>query len=133
MGIIKSFIGANLIYIIVAAVIAAMVGAAYFYYKDTQKRLIQAAVERVHMERDLEALKAQQAARDRDMAVVQEQQQILLDGLTAIREEALELEKLFRDHDLAALAAAKPRLIERRVNDATKKLFKDLEALSRGK
>jgi predicted negative regulator of RcsB-dependent stress response len=48
MGIIKSFVGANLIYIIVAAVIAAMVGAAYFYYQDTQKRLIQAAVERVH-------------------------------------------------------------------------------------
>jgi hypothetical protein len=85
------------------------------------------------MERDLEALKAQTAAQERDMAVVQEQQQILLDGLLAVREEALELEKLFKEHDLEALAAAKPRLIERRVNDATKRVFKDLEALSRGK
>ena len=42
-----------------------------------------------------------------------------------------ELQRLYQEHDFTRLAAAKPGLIERRINDATQKLFDDLTEQSR--
>ena len=39
-----------------------------------------------------------------------------------------ELSKKLREHDLTRLTLRKPGLIEKRVNDATKKVFEELES-----
>ena len=39
-----------------------------------------------------------------------------------------ELSKKLREHDLTRLTLRKPGLIEKRVNDATQKVFEDLES-----
>ena len=43
------------------------------------------------------------------------------------REEML---RIFRDHDLTNLATQKPGLIEKRINDGTRKAFDDLESIT---
>ncbi len=40
------------------------------------------------------------------------------------------LNQKLRDHNLTKLSAAKPGLIQRRVNDATAKIFKELEDIT---
>ena len=41
-----------------------------------------------------------------------------------------ELRQKLLDHDLTRLATAKPGLIEKRINDATEKLFNDIERIT---
>ena len=45
-------------------------------------------------------------------------------------QETNELRRILLDHDLTNLALEKPGLIERRVNDATKNVFDDLESIT---
>lgn len=42
-----------------------------------------------------------------------------------------ELESLLSRHDLKALAQAKPKMIEKRINEGTSKVLKELEELTR--
>ena len=41
-----------------------------------------------------------------------------------------ELNEKLREHNLTKLSAAKPGLIEKRVNEATSKIFKELETIT---
>jgi hypothetical protein len=47
------------------------------------------------------------------------------------RERANGLSKMLAEHDFEHLASKKPKLIERRVNSATRRVFDDIEALTR--
>lgn len=127
----KKIIGPYLIYIIAGLAVLALVGAAYFYYTDSQRRMAEFAAQNAQLRQAVETLEARQAAILRDQAIVNREQQRLLDALDEIREQASELEQIFEEHDLGSLAEARPRLIERRINDATKRIFDELEALSR--
>ena len=54
----------------------------------------------------------------------------LQENLQEVELENSRLNRLFREHDLTDLASKKPGLIEQRINDATKKVFDDLESLT---
>lgn len=51
-------------------------------------------------------------------------------GLEKATKENNRLNKLFREHDLTKLATEKPGLIEKRINDATKNIFNELESIT---
>lgn len=56
----------------------------------------------------------------------------LLEKYRQEKAKANELSKMLSKHDFEHLASRKPGLIERRVNAATRRVFDDLETLTRG-
>ena len=120
------------IYILIAVVglVGGVVYGGYYYYKDTQSR-IQTLTEN---NAKLETAKA-----------IQDQ---TIDALIADREKfdklnkelQVKLEKAndykntlidkLRKHDLAKLSMKKPGMMEKRINNGTKKLFRSLESLT---
>tara|TARA_B100002019_G_C21269409_1_gene601285 strand:+ start:2453 stop:2833 length:381 start_codon:yes stop_codon:yes gene_type:complete len=99
----------------------------YFYYTDTQRELTEL--------RSLNAAMELQVATQNDtiekMATQYETQAKALGELTSANAQIVaERDRyldIFRRHDLSKLAAAKPGLIEPRVNNATKEVFDSLE------
>ena len=99
----------------------------YFYYNDTQRELTEL--------RELNMAMELQVATQNDtidkMQTQYETQALALGELTAanaeIQAESDRYLDIFRRHVLSKLAAAKPGLIEPRVNNATKQVFDSLE------
>ena len=118
------------ILIVVVGLVGGVVYGGYYYYKDTQSR-IQTLTEN---NAKLETAKA-----------IQDQ---TIDALIADREKfdklnkelQVKLEKAndykntlidkLRKHDLAKLSMKKPGMMEKRINNGTKKLFRSLESLT---
>ena len=116
--------------IVVVGLVGGVVYAGYYYYKDTQSR-IQTLTEN---NAKLETAKA-----------IQDQ---TIDTLIADREKFDKLNKdlqtkldkansykntlidKLRKHDLAKLSLKKPGLVEKKINNGTKKLFRSLESLT---
>lgn len=76
------------------------------------------------------ALESTRAAIDRmNQTAVRNAQETadLEDRLQASTESLTELRRLLQEHDLTRLALEKPGLIERRMNTATERLFRDIE------
>ena len=118
------------ILIVVVGLVGGVVYGGYYYYKDTQSR-IQTLTEN---NAKLETAKA-----------IQDQ---TIDTLIADREKFDKLNKelqvklqkpnyykntlidKLRKHDLAKLSLKKPGLVEKKINNGTKKLFRSLESLT---
>jgi glucan phosphorylase len=105
-------------------------GGAYIYYKDTQERLQLAAANLARAETAAEANK--QAY---DLLIVQQEEtQQQLEQLNQELQQAEayqdELIGKLRRHNLTMLSMQKPGLIETRVNNATKAIFDELEAIT---
>ena len=105
-------------------------GGAYIYYKDTQERLQLSAANLARAETAAEANK--QAY---DLLIVQQeetQQQLQQLNQELQQAEAYQDELIgkLRRHNLTMLSMQKPGLIETRVNNATKAIFDELEAIT---
>ena len=118
------------ILIIVVGLVGGVVYGGYYYYKDTQSR-IQTLTENSAR---LEAVTKEQ---DNTINVLVEDQQ-KFEELNIELQCKLYKENEYKDvligklrkHDLAKLSMQKPGLIEKRINNGTKKLFKSLEDLT---
>ena len=120
------------IYILIAVVglVGGVVYGGYYYYKDTQSR-IQTLTENSAR---LEAVTKEQ---DNTINVLVEDQQ-KFEELNIELQSKLDKANEYKDvligklrkHDLAKLSMQKPGLIEKRINNGTKKLFKSLEDLT---
>ncbi len=99
----------------------------YLYYTNTQAELIELREYNMAMELQV---KTQNETIDK-MSKQYEQQAKALGELTSknaeIEKEMTRYLDIFRRHNLSKLAAAKPGLIEPRVNNATKDVFDSLE------
>jgi flagellar basal body-associated protein FliL len=120
--------------IIIIGLSGALAGGGYFYYKSTQKTISNLQTENTTLQLDVqELLRADLTNRETisqlraDIDKAKEDDRALL--LRAQKAEIYqdELLKLLQSHDLTKLTAAKPGLIESRVNEATKKLLEDFE------
>ena len=120
------------IYILVAVVglVGGVVYGGYYYYKDTQSRIqtltennvkIMAAKEA--QDNTINTLIADREKFDK----LNKQLQVKLDKANEYRDTLID--KL-RKHDLAKLSMKKPGLVEKRINNGTKKLFRSLENLT---
>ena len=118
------------ILIVVVGLVGGVVYGGYYYYKDTQSR-IQTLTENSAR---LEAVTREQ---DNTINVLVEDQQ-KFEELNIELQSKLDKANEYKDvligklrkHDLAKLSMQKPGLIEKRINNGTKKLFKSLEDLT---
>ena len=118
------------ILIIVVGLVGGVVYGGYYYYKDTQSP-IQTLTENSAR---LEAVTKEQ---DNTINVLVEDQQ-KFEELNIELQSKLDKANEYKDvligklrkHDLAKLSMQKPGLIEKRINNGTKKLFKSLEDLT---
>ena len=116
--------------IVVLGLVGGSVYGAYYYYKDSQQR-IQILTENTAK---LETAKQMQDAtinamiedRERFSALTKELQTNL--SKANVYKDVL-IGKL-RKHDLAKLSLRKPGLVEKKINNGTKKLFRSLEVMS---
>lgn len=115
-------------------VILAMGGAGAWYYDTTQAKIetltaynaqLTANVEQMEAvnEKNIETIARMEADFKRQAEQFQEVQQ----DLAKIREQNNELKNRLGKHDIGALAEAKPALVERVINGASKKAFRCFE------
>ena len=120
------------IYILIAVVglVGGVVYGGYYYYKDTQSR-IQTLTEN---NAKLETAKAIQDQTIETLIADREKFDKLNKELQVKLEKANDykntlIDKL-RKHDLSKLSLKKPGLVEKKINNGTKKLFRSLESLT---
>lgn len=114
----------------VVGLVGGVVYGGYYYYKDTQSR-IQTLTEN---NSKLEVATQQQEQtintliEDREkFDELNKELQVKLDKANQYRDTLID--KL-RKHDLAKLSLKKPGLVEKKINNGTKKLFRSLESLT---
>ena len=116
--------------IVVVGLVGGVVYGGYYYYKDTQSR-IQTLTE------NNAKIMAAKAAQDNTINTLIEDRE-KFDELNKELQTKLDkandykntlIEKL-RKHDLAQLSMKRPGLVEKRINNGTKKLFRSLESLT---
>ena len=114
----------------VVGLVGGVVYGGYYYYKDTQSR-IQTLTEN---NSKLEVATQQQEqtintlVEDREkFEELNKELQVKLDKANQYRDTLID--KL-RKHDLAKLSLKKPGLVEKKINNGTKKLFRSLESLT---
>ena len=120
------------IYILIAVVglVGGVVYGGYYYYKDTQSR-IQTLTEN-NSKLEIATQQQEQTINTlvedaKKFAELNNELQVKLDKANQYKDVLID--KL-RKHDLANLSMKKPGLVEKRINNGTKKLFRSLESLT---
>tara|TARA_R110000772_G_scaffold44603_4_gene102592 strand:- start:309 stop:683 length:375 start_codon:yes stop_codon:yes gene_type:complete len=116
--------------IFVLGIIGGVGYGAYAYYQDTQQRIAtlqtnNAKLETVSKQNEL-TVKSLQANQEKFATLNKDLQM----KLNEAEEYGDDLRKKLHKHDLTRLSIKKPGLIEKRINDGTKKLFKSIESLT---
>ena len=118
------------ILVVVVGLVGGVVYGGYYYYKDTQSRIqtltennakIMAA--KAAQDNTINALIADREKFDK----LNKELQSDLDKANSYKNTLID--KL-RKHDLAKLSMKKPGLVEKKINNGTKKLFRSLESLT---
>jgi len=120
------------LYILIAVVglVGGVVYGGYYYYKDTQSRI------QTLTENNAKVMAAKEAQDNTINALIEDREKF--DELNKVLQTKLDkandykntlIDKL-RKHDLAKLSMKKPGLVEKRINNGTKKLFRSLESLT---
>ena len=116
--------------IVVVGLVGGAIAGGYYYYTDSQAR-IQALIENT-----AKLQMAKQVQDDTISALVSDQKKFakLNSDLRGRLDKANDYKDVLigklRKHNLSKLSLKKPLLVEKRINAATAKLFKSLEALS---
>ena len=116
------------VYLIMGSVLATIAVGGYFYYKDTQAQIKLLTENAAKLETAVEAKDTVIDQMQEDSKKQAELNAQLNKSLRAAESYQDELLNKLQEHDLTRLAIKKPGLIERRINDATKQLFDDLES-----
>ena len=103
---------------------------AYYYYKDTQARIATLTENSAKLEQAANTQKQTIDTLVADAKKYQELNKELNTKLEAANDYRNTLIDKLRKHNLAALSLKKPGLVERKINNGTKKLFESLEKLS---
>ena len=117
--------------LIMGALLAALAGGAWFYVTTTNAEIETLTANNAILKSVAE--QNQETVRQLRQDIVEEQVAMtaLNERLRKSEENREQLLKIFRKHDLTRLAASKPGLIEKRINDGTAKAFDDLESVTR--
>ena len=116
--------------VIVLGMVGGSVYGAYYYYKDSQDRI------RILTENTAKLETAKQLQDDTINAMIEDREkfaelnkelQTNLDKANVYKDVLI---NKLRKHDLAKLSLKKPGLVEKKINNGTKKLFRSLEVMS---
>ena len=117
-------------YIIIAVVGSMVATVGLLYYRDTQKRI--SALQQNNAKLEV-AVQSKETALN-EMTANFEKQSRLNKELTGKLEDAEkdqdDLRSKLQKHDLTRLSIGKPGMMEKRINDDTKKLFSDFESIT---
>jgi hypothetical protein len=116
--------------VVVVGLVGGSVYGAFYYYKDTQQR-IQILTEntaKLETAKKLQDITINTMIEDREKFA--ELNKELQSNMAAANKYRDVLINKLRKHDLTKLSLKKPRLVERKINAGTAKLFRSLEVLS---
>jgi|TARA_R110000851_G_scaffold245543_1_gene398283 hypothetical protein len=116
--------------IIVLGLVGGSAYGAWYYYKDTQDR-IQVLTEntaKLELAKQLQDDTINTMIEDREeFAKLNKELQINLDAANDYKDNLI---NKLRKHDLSKLSLKKPGLVEKKINNGTKNLFRSLEVIS---
>ena len=120
------------IYILIAVIglIGGVLYGGYYYYKDTQARIAVLTENSAKLEQAANTQKQTIDTLVEDAAKYRELNKELNTKLEAANEYKNTLIDKLRKHDLAKLSLQKPGMVEKRINNGTKRLFESLEKLT---
>ena len=118
------------LFLIIMGVIGAVGFGGYIYYKDTQARIAILTENSAKLEQAANTQKQTIDTLVEDAAKYRELNKELNTKLEAANEYKNTLIDKLRKHDLAKLSLQNPGLVEKKINNGTKKLFKSLEELT---
>ena len=116
--------------ILVLGLIGGVGYGAYYYYTDTQARIAILTENSAKLEQAASSQKQTIATLIADAAKFQQLNKELNTKLEAAKDYKNTLIDKLRKHNLAALSLKKPGLVERKINNGTKKLFESFEEIS---
>ena len=116
--------------VIVLGLVGGSVYGAYYYYKDSQERI------RILTENTAKLETAKKLQDDTIDAMIEDREKF--EELNNELQTNLDKANVYKDvlinklrkHNLAKLSLKKPGLVEKKINDGTRKLFRSLEAIS---
>ena len=118
------------ILIIVLGLVGGVVYGGFYYYKDTQARIAILTENSAKLEQATNTQKQTIDTLVEDAEKYRELNKDLNIKLEAANEYKNKLIGKLRKHDLAKLSLQKPGLVEKKINNGTKKLFESLEKLT---
>ena len=117
-------------YIIIAVVGSMVATVGLLYYRDTQKRI--SALQQNNAKLEV-AVESKEAALNEMTANFEKQARLnkeLSGKLEDAEKDQDDLRSKLQKHDLTRLSIGKPGMMEKRINDDTKKLFSDFESIT---
>ena len=116
--------------IVVLGLVGGVVYGGYYYYKDTQARIQTLTENSAKLEQAANTQKQTIDTLVEDAAKYRELNKELNTKLEAANEYKNTLIDKLRKHDLVKLSLQKPGMVEKRINNGTKRLFESLEKLT---
>lgn len=110
---------------------SAVAGGAYTYFTYTQKKIQELSREVSAYQINIRQCETALANVEADRERIQRETAVLQTRVDRAEDYQKQLIRTLQRHDLTRLTLEKPGLIETRVNDATKKVFEDIESISR--
>ena len=118
------------ILIVVLGLVGGVIYGAYYYYNDTQARIAILTENSAKLEQATNTQKQTIDTLVEDAEKFRELNKDLNIKLEAANEYKNKLIGKLRKHDLAKLSMQKPGMVEKRINNGTKRLFKSFEELT---
>ena len=115
---------------IMLVVMVAMSSAFIWYYKDTQKRMQIMTENNAKLEIAVQTSEEAVQSLQRDYAAANAELGRVNTAFDAARQQNRELSNRLAEHELGMLAAEKPALVERIINNASEKAMRCFELLS---
>lgn len=100
---------------------------AFFDIKHKESMAVEIATQRIK----LEMLEKQAKMIQTDQNNILKQAEILQNNVAQIRKEAAERQKVIESHDLDKIGAKHPKVLENRINKATRDQFKRFEEITK--
>ncbi len=118
------------ILIVVLGLVGGVVYGGWYYYKDTQARIQTLTENSAKLEQAAELQNNTIATLEADAKKYAQLNKELHTKLEKANDYRNTLIEKLRKHDLAKLSLKKPGLVEKKINNGTKKLFRSLELMS---
>ena len=116
--------------IIVVGLLGGVVYGAYAYYQDTQQRIATLQTNNAKLETVAKTNELTITSMQKNQEKFATLNKDLQMKLNEAEEYGDDLRKKLHKHNVTRLSIKKPGLIEKRINDGTKKLFKSIESLT---
>lgn len=114
-------------FLFILLLLGGITGGAYFYYTDTQETIAE-------LQQNNATLLIASETNQQTINRLQEDYVVAQKNIITLQERAMNAERYqdelinkLRRHDLTALTMKKPGMVEKRINDATNKIFEQLE------